>query len=48
MNTKKLLDLYIVDNLSVKFYFLIFIIRTKNKVTLVRIHFHIIIWKPFK
>ena len=29
-NTEKSLDLYIVDNLSVKFYFHIFIIRTKN------------------
>ena len=48
MNTKKFLDLCIVDNLSIKSYFFIFIIRTENKVTLVRIHFHIIIWNPFK
>ena len=39
MNTKAFLDLCMVDNLYVKFHFLIFIIRTKNKVTLARIQF---------
>ena len=39
MNTKKVLDLCVVDNLSVKFYFLIFIVRTNNKVPLVRMIF---------
>ena len=47
MNTKKFLELCIVDNLSVKFFFLMFFITTKNKVTFVRIHFHIIIWNSF-
>ena len=43
MNTRKFFDSYIVDNLSVKFYFLVFIIRIMNNVTLARIHFHIVI-----
>ena len=35
MNTKEFLELCIVDNLSVKFFFLMFFITTKNKVTFV-------------